>query len=115
MSKIIKNIISVTPSAITQIKKVTNLTKHIGIKIGIEKTGCSGNKYMINNATKDDIESNNFDIVKIDNLSVLVDKKATIYVIGTIIDYHNDDISSGFSLNNPKSKETCGCGKSFKY
>jgi iron-sulfur cluster assembly protein len=46
-------------------------------------------------------------------LTVLVDRKASLFLIGTMMDYETKDLSSGFTFINPNEKGRCGCGESF--
>jgi iron-sulfur cluster assembly protein len=46
-------------------------------------------------------------------LTVLVDRKATLFLIGTTMDYREDKLTRGFTFENPNEKGRCGCGESF--
>ena len=46
-------------------------------------------------------------------LTVLVDRKASLFLIGTTMDYQVKDLTAGFSFINPNEKGRCGCGESF--
>ena len=52
------------------------------------------------------------EIVRDRDLTVLVVRKATLFLIGTTMDYEQKTMSSGFTLTNPE-KGRCGCGESF--
>lgn len=81
-----------------------------GIRIVIETKGCSGHKYKIEYAD----EINKFDaIIKQHDVQVLIDSKAMLYIIGTKMDYLEEELSSGFVFINPNEKGKCGCGESF--
>ena len=47
------------------------------------------------------------------DVKVIVDSKALMFLIGTEMDYVDNEVSSEFVFNNPNSKGTCGCGESF--
>ena len=47
------------------------------------------------------------------NLTVRVDRKASLFLIGTIMDYQTRDLAAGFTFRNPNEKGRCGCGESF--
>ena len=47
------------------------------------------------------------------NVKVIVDSKALMFLIGTEMDFVDNEIKSEFVFNNPNSKGTCGCGESF--
>lgn len=48
-----------------------------------------------------------------EGVTVFIDRKALMHVIGTEMDYVEEKLSSGFVFNNPNIKGTCGCGESF--
>lgn len=82
----------------------------LGIRINVKSGGCSGFKYAIEYTNK--IEK--FDeVIRIANVTVVIDPKAIMYVIGTEMDYVEDQFRSSFVFNNPNEKSKCGCGKSF--
>ena len=47
------------------------------------------------------------------DLTVLVDRKASLFLIGTVMDYEVKALPSGFTFTNPNEKGRCGCGESF--
>ncbi len=53
------------------------------------------------------------ELVEKENLKILIDNKAVLYLIGTEMDFVESDIKSEFVFNNPNSKGSCGCGESF--
>ena len=80
------------------------------IRLGIKTAGCSGLAYKLEYADNKDLgdEEINFETVK-----VLIDAKSLIYLVGTEVDYEEDDLRQGFVFNNPNKKGECGCGESF--
>ena len=82
----------------------------VGIRIGISTKGCSGMSYTIEYAD----EKGPFDEVLEDKgVTILIDPKATMFLIGSVMDYRKDKLSSRFIFDNPNEKGTCGCGESF--
>jgi len=45
--------------------------------------------------------------------AIIVDRKSFLYLKGTVLDWADDLMSSGFTLQNPNVKRSCGCGSSF--
>ena len=60
-----------------------------------------------------DAERNGDRVFERENVKVLVDRKSFLYLRGTELDYSESLMDSGFKLNNPNVKRSCGCGSSF--
>ena len=82
----------------------------VGIRIGISTKGCSGLKYTIEYA---DERKPNEEIVEKEGVTVLIDPKATLFILGTEMDFVENELQSGFVFRNPNEKGRCGCGESF--
>jgi iron-sulfur cluster assembly protein len=80
------------------------------LRIALSTKGCSGLSYDMSfvNAAGPGDES-----VTDRGVTVLVDRKATLFLIGTTMDYEQKTLSSGFIFTNPNEKGRCGCGESF--
>ena len=106
------DLIKITTNAANQIKKIISQSNEncIGVKVGVDKTGCSGYAYKMDYAFKD---VDGFDIVEDKGVKVFIDPSATMFLIGSEMDYTKDKFASRFTFNNPNEKSTCGCGESF--
>ena len=106
-------LISITSKALNQINKIlSNSPKDIdSILIGVDKSGCSGYAYKLDFAKSSDFE--NYEKINYNGTIILVDPKATMFLVGSIMDYRTDKLSSRFVFDNPNEKSTCGCGESF--
>jgi|TARA_X000001316_G_C894389_1_gene14920 iron-sulfur cluster assembly protein len=81
-----------------------------GVRIGIRTKGCSGMSYTLEFAD----DKNEFDeVVEDKGVRVFIDPKATMFIIGTQMDFVEDKLESGFTFENPNEKGRCGCGESF--
>ena len=107
------NIIKVTDQASNQLKKIieSGPSDAIGVIVGIDKAGCNGYSYKLDFAKKNDVD--NLDFVQKNNVKVFIDPKATMFLLGSEMDYFTDKLSSRFIFKNPNEKSTCGCGESF--
>jgi iron-sulfur cluster assembly protein len=80
------------------------------LRIGVKAKGCSGMSYDM---SWTEAPAPTDEIVKDKDLTVLVDRKASLFLIGTVMDYEAKNLTSGFTFTNPNEKGRCGCGESF--
>jgi iron-sulfur cluster assembly protein len=82
----------------------------IGVKLSTPKRGCSGLAYSVDYVT----EAKPFD-ERIDTPggTLFVDGGSILYLIGSRMDWVEDDFAAGFVFENPNAKGACGCGESF--
>jgi iron-sulfur cluster assembly protein len=80
------------------------------LRIGVNTKGCSGLAYDMSWA---DEPGPGDEVVKDKDLTILVDRKASLFLIGTTMDYEVKALESGFTFINPNEKGRCGCGESF--
>ena len=106
-------IITVSDIAVKQIKKIilNAGTKVEGIIVDVDKSGCSGYAYKLDYAKN--IDPMKYEVIEKDGVKIFIEPKATMFLIGSEMDYSTDKLSSRFVFNNPNEKSTCGCGESF--
>ncbi|PNU01780.1 HesB/IscA family protein [Novosphingobium guangzhouense] len=101
-----------TPSAEARIAKLMGDAPEgaIGVKLSTPRRGCSGLAYSVDYVT----EEAKFD-EKIETPGGLfyIDGASVLYLIGSTMDWVEDDFTAGFVFNNPNAKGACGCGESF--
>jgi iron-sulfur cluster assembly protein len=80
------------------------------LRVALSTKGCSGLSYdmsWVDGAGPGDEQ------VTDKGVTVLVDRKATLFLIGTVMDFETKDLASSFTFTNPNEKGRCGCGESF--
>ncbi|RAP29907.1 iron-sulfur cluster assembly accessory protein [Candidatus Marinamargulisbacteria bacterium SCGC AG-343-D04] len=84
-----------------------------GLRVSVVKDGCSGNSYTMELGCLADAEENGDKVFKKDDAIVIVDKLSYMFVMGSMLDYEQTLLASGFQLVNPNVKRSCSCGSSF--
>ena len=75
--------------------------------------GCSGYSHKLD--LDDSYDENKDEFQEINGVKVVIDKRSLLYLDGSEVDYINEISKMGFSVNNPNSKSTCGCGSSVSF
>ena len=82
----------------------------LGVRVSVAAKGCSGQSYVVEYAE----EQRKFeDVVEHNGAKVFIDPKAVMYLLGSVMDYRETKMESGFVFENPNEKGRCGCGESF--
>ncbi len=106
-------VISVTPVAIEKVKALLTekeLVDH-GLRVFVAGGGCSGFQYGMafeGNPRETDV------IAEIDGVRLIIDPVSLDYLRGARIDFVDNLMGGGFSIENPNAVSTCGCGNSFR-
>ena len=80
-----------------------------GLRVKVVGGGCSGLSYKMDL----DIPRDGDRVFEREEAKVIVDRKSFLYLRGTELDYADSLMDSGFKLQNPNVKRSCGCGSSF--
>jgi len=110
----LKAALEMTETAAARIKDLLDRRRKkedvVAVRIGIKSRGCNGLSYTMNYAAeKAKLEEE----VERDGARIFVEPKALMHVIGTTMDFVEDDLSSEFVFHNPNAEASCGCGESF--
>lgn len=101
--------ISLTESAAVKIKELLAKKEETGVRAGVQGGGCSGFTYKLEFDNQKDTDR----VIDSYGISLYVDPKSYLYLLGTEIDFVDGLNQSGFKFINPNAKRTCGCGESF--
>ncbi len=104
--------LTLTPSAEARIAHLMASAPEgaIGVKLSTPRRGCSGLAYSVDYVT----EEVKFDEkIETPGGTFYVDGGSVLYLIGSVMDWVEDDFTAGFVFANPNAKGACGCGESF--
>ena len=82
----------------------------IGVKLSTPRRGCSGLAYSVDYVSSAD----KFDErIETPGGTFFIDGASVLYLVGSTMDWQDDDFTAGFVFENPNAKGACGCGESF--
>ena len=82
---------------------------YAGLRVGVKNSGCAGQEYILEYAeTTGPLD----EVVEDKGVTILIEPKAVLFLIGTEIDYVTTKLSSKFTFQNPNETDACGCGES---
>ncbi len=104
--------ITISDRAASEVKRIVankQIPDGYGLRVGVKGGGCSGMSYVLgfDKAREHDLH------FEIDGITVYLDKRHGLYLMGTTVDYHDGLDARGFVFDNPNATQTCGCGSSF--
>ena len=106
-----KQVITITPTAQTQIVNILqNHVDHV-LMLGVNNKGCSGHSYTFELLTPDHVKPAD-EVMDVCGHKVVVNAQSVFQLLGSTLDHHTDQMGSKFVWNNPAVKNTCGCGLS---
>lgn len=104
-------VVTLTDAAAERVREIMDNAdqRYIGLRVGVKNGGCAGQEYTFAYA---EAAGPLDEVVEDKGVTVLIDPKAVLFLIGTEIDYETSRLSSKFVLNNPNQTDACGCGES---
>ncbi|MDB5505642.1 MAG: SufA [Devosia sp.] len=104
-------IMSLTDAAVERITEIIGDADKpvIGVRVGVKNAGCAGMAYTLDYVTE---PVKGDDHVRDKGVDVYVEPKATMFLLGTVMDFEESILSSGFTFKNPNQTGECGCGES---
>ena len=103
--------VSLTDAAAARVREIMAKaeTPAVGIRVGVKNGGCAGQEYTF--AYAETIEPLD-EVVEDKGVTILIDPKAILFLIGSEIDYETTKLASKFVFRNPNETDACGCGES---
>ena len=81
----------------------------VGLRVGVKNGGCAGMSYTVEFA---DQKNPHDEVVEDKGVTILVDSKALMFLLGTQLDFETTKLASTFTFKNPNQVSACGCGES---
>lgn len=104
-------VVTLTDAAAARVKEIMDRADkpYAGLRVGVKNGGCAGQEYVFEYAAeKGPID----EVVEDKGVTILIEPKAVLFLIGTEIDYEITKLSSKFVFHNPNETDACGCGES---
>lgn len=104
-------VVTLTEAAAARVREIMDGVEkpYVGLKVGVKNGGCAGQEYTF--AYAEGIEPLD-EVVEDKGVTILVDPKAVLFLIGSEIDFETTKLSSKFVFRNPNQTDACGCGES---
>jgi len=104
-------VLSLTDAAAARIREVVAASADpiAGVRVGVKNGGCAGMAYTLEPAATVDPGE---DCITDKGVTVFVDRKAVLFLLGSVMDFEETKLRSGFVFKNPNEVSACGCGES---
>jgi iron-sulfur cluster assembly protein len=108
-------LLSITPAAAERIRTLLGQKSPTpeALMVSVTSKGCSGLSYDLGYLDTLADKPKYADVVTEHGVTVVIDPKATLYIVGSVMDYKESALRSGFDFINPNETGRCGCGESF--
>jgi iron-sulfur cluster assembly protein len=103
--------VTLTEAAATRVREIMDRSDkdYAGLRVGVKAAGCAGQSYTLDYALAADP---NDEVVQDKGVTILIEPKAVLFLLGSEIDFETDALSSKFVFRNPNETDACGCGES---
>jgi iron-sulfur cluster assembly protein len=104
-------VVTLTEAAAARVKEIMARAEkpYAGLRVGVKNGGCAGQEYILEYATEQQPLD---EVVEDQGVKILIEPKAVLFLIGSVIDYETTKLSSKFVFRNPNETDACGCGES---
>jgi iron-sulfur cluster assembly protein len=104
-------VVTLTEAAAERVREIMGKAEkpYAGLRVGVKNGGCAGQEYVLEYAES----ANPLDeVVEDKGVTILVEPKAVLFLVGTVVDYDVSRLSAKFVFRNPNETDACGCGES---
>ena len=104
-------VVTLTERAAERVREIMDRAEkpYAGLRVGLKNGGCAGQEYTLEYAERADPLD---EVVEDKGVTILVEPKSVLFLIGSEIDYEVSKLSSRFVFRNPNETDACGCGES---
>jgi iron-sulfur cluster assembly protein len=104
-------VVTLTERAADRVREIMGKAEkpYAGLRVGVKNGGCAGQEYVLEYA---EVASPLDEVVEDKGVTILVDPKAVLFLIGSEIDYEVTKLAAKFVFHNPNETDACGCGES---
>lgn len=104
-------VMTLTEAAATRVREIMARSEKpvAGLRIGVKNGGCAGMEYTMEWAAEKGALD---EVIDDQGVTVFIDPKAVLFLLGTQMDYVTEKMKAGFVFNNPNQTSACGCGES---
>jgi iron-sulfur cluster assembly protein len=104
-------VVTLTDAAAHRIRDIISKSERpiVGVRVGVKNGGCAGMSYTMDYA---EARNPHDEVVEDKGVTVLIDPRAVLFLLGTEMDFVTTKLSSQFVFKNPNQTSACGCGES---
>jgi iron-sulfur cluster assembly protein len=104
-------VVTLTDRAADRVKEIMAKAEqpYAGLRVGVKNGGCAGQEYVLEYA---EAAGPLDEVVEDKGVTILIEPKAVLFLIGSEVDYETTKLSSKFVFHNPNETDACGCGES---
>ena len=102
-------VVTLTDAAAARVKEIIASSNKPYLRVGVKNGGCAGQEYVLEYAVAPEPLD---EVVENKGVSIVVDSKAVLFLIGDEIDYEVTRLAAKFTFKNPNETDACGCGES---
>jgi iron-sulfur cluster assembly protein len=104
-------VVTLSDTAAVRVREIMDRAErpYAGLRVGVKNGGCAGQEYVLEYAAAADPMD---EVVEDKGVTILIEPKAVLFLIGTQIDYEVTRLASKFVFRNPNETDACGCGES---
>lgn len=104
-------VVTLTERAAARVREIMAKANrpYMALRVGVKNGGCAGQEYVLEYA---EAAGPLDEVVEDKGVTILVEPKAVLFLIGTEIDYETTKLSAKFVFRNPNETDACGCGES---